>query len=65
METEKFLVTDEFLRAFAGPQYNSWWTYMSRCDMCHTFIAESQVGYQDESRTECQDCSRWRARCRL
>tara|TARA_R100001086_G_scaffold226579_1_gene145282 strand:- start:773 stop:1066 length:294 start_codon:yes stop_codon:yes gene_type:complete len=29
------------------------------CDQCLSFITHDEIAYQDENRTECQDCSDW------
>jgi len=37
--------------------------YLAQCDKCLTFMAREEVGYRDESRTECRDCHEHDWRC--
>ena len=37
--------------------------YLAQCDKCLTFVAREEVGYRDESRTECRDCHSCDWRC--
>jgi len=37
--------------------------FVNQCDKCLTFVAREEVGYRDESRTECRDCHEHDWRC--
>jgi hypothetical protein len=37
--------------------------YLAQCDKCLVFMAREEVGYRDESRTECRDCHSCDWRC--
>ena len=37
--------------------------FVNQCDKCLTFVAREEVGYRDESRTECRGCHEHDWRC--
>ena len=37
--------------------------FVNQCDKCLTFVAREEVGYRDETRTECQGCHEHDWRC--
>ena len=37
--------------------------FVNQCDKCLVFCAREEVGYRDESRTECRDCHEHDWRC--
>ena len=37
--------------------------YLAQCDKCLTCVAREEVGYRDETRTECRDCHSCDWRC--
>ena len=37
--------------------------FVNQCDKCLTFVAREEVGYRDETRTECRGCHSCDWRC--
>ena len=64
--TLKITITEAALKVLAGPRFNCWWQDeygLAQCDKCLVFCAREEVGYRDESRTECRDCHEHDWRC--
>ena len=57
--TLKITVTEAALEAFTSGEFPR----VAQCDLCLVFIAQKEVGYRDESRTECRECHSCDWRC--
>ena len=68
--TLKITVTEAALKVLGEQHQVDQWLaqrlkpeYLAQCDKCLTFMAREEVGYRDESRTECRDCHEHDWRC--